>query len=63
MKHQYIEVKVVIKVMTDEEISYAAAEQMVLKEVDAALDNRLNSIQARTEQMSPPYLSVIDLYT
>lgn len=57
MKYQHIEVKTVIEVITEDEISYTEAEQLARQVVKTALEAKLNNIINRTENLSPPYFN------
>jgi len=49
MKSQFIDVKVTVEVITEEEISYFEAEKLARHEVIAVINAK-----AKTEQMCPP---------
>jgi hypothetical protein len=57
MKSQHIEVKTVIEVITEEEISYTEAERLAHEVVSRALEKQLNNIVERTENLSPPFFN------
>jgi len=61
MHRQFIEVKVMIELTTDEEISCTEAEEMIKNEVSGALEERFNSFKIRAEQWSPPFYKVLEI--